>query len=132
MASSTVILNVDDNEPSLYARERYLRAWGYTVENATTGRAALDLAERLTPNLILLDIHLPDINGLELCRQMKNDPSLRHIPILIMSSTVRGHAANLESIRWGGADAFMPEPFDPTELQSTVGRLTGRPPSEQQ
>jgi len=122
-----VILNVDEKEPSLYARERYLREWGYQVRNATTGREARELAERLKPNLILLDVHLPDIDGLELCRQMKNDPALRDIPILIMSSTVRGHAANLESIRWGGADAFMPEPFDPTELQSTVRRLTGRP-----
>ena len=125
MASSTVILNVDDREPSLYARERYLRSWGYHVENAMTGRAALELAERLKPHLILLDVHLPDIDGVEVCRQIKNDPSLKTIPILIMSATVRGHAANLESIRWGGADAFMPEPFDPVELQSTVARLTG-------
>jgi CheY-like chemotaxis protein len=124
VASSSVVLNVDDRIPSLYVRERYLRSWGYDVENATTGKAALELAERLVPEAIMLDVHLPDINGIEVCRRLKDNPTLKDIPIIIVSATMRGHAANLESIRWGGADAFIAEPFDPTELQSTLRHLT--------
>jgi len=120
------VLNVDDRAPSLYARERYLRSWGYRVENAMTGKAALEIAERLMPQLIMLDVHLPDINGIEVCRRLKDNPALQHIPIVIVSATMRGHAANLESIRWGGADAFIAEPFDPDELRSTVQHLIER------
>jgi CheY-like chemotaxis protein len=125
-ASSAVVLNVDDRASSLYARERYLRSWGYVVENASTGKAALEMAERLLPQLIMLDVHLPDINGIEVCRRLKENPLLKDIPIIIVSATMRGHAANLESIRWGGADAFIAEPFEPGELQSTLLHLTAR------
>jgi CheY-like chemotaxis protein len=115
-----VVLNVDDNAPALYAKDRLLRLGGYTVANATTGASARDLAERLRPDVILLDIHLPDMDGRELCRQLKGDADLKHIPIVLVSATLRGHAQQLDGMRWGGADAYLEEPFEPEMLVSTL------------
>ena len=115
-----VVLNVDDHPESLYAKDRVLRLKGYTVANATTGKAALDLAHRLRPNLVLLDVHLPDIDGREVCRRIKEQPGLESIPVILVSATLRGHAANLDGLRWAGADGYIAEPFEPEILESTM------------
>ena len=117
-----VILNVDDKPESLYAKDRLLRLAGYTVANATTGKVALDLAYRLRPQLILLDVHLPDIDGREVCRRMKEHPELKSIPVILVSATLRGHAQNLDGLRWSNADGYLGEPFEPEALESTVRR----------
>ena len=118
--SDVIILNVDDKPESLYAKDRLLRLKGYTVANATTGKVVLDLAHRLHPDLILLDVHLPDIDGREVCRRLKEDPALQSIPVILVSATLRGHAANLEGLRWASADGYISEPFEPEALESTV------------
>jgi CheY-like chemotaxis protein len=115
-----VILNVDDRPESLYAKERLLRLKGYAVENATTGKSALELANRLRPALILLDVHLPDIDGREVCRRLKEDPALNSIPVILVSATLKGHVAHLEGLRWGRADGYLAEPCDPDVLESTL------------
>src|SRR5690606_38610945 len=68
-----LILNVDDRPPSLYARSRMLRASGFTVTAATTGEGARAAALKMRPDLILLDVHLPDADGRTLCREMRRD-----------------------------------------------------------
>jgi CheY-like chemotaxis protein len=118
-----VVLSVDDRPATLYARDRILRQNGFTVANATTGKATLDLAERLRPSVILLDVHLPDMDGREVCRQLKEDAELRSIPVVLISSTLAGHAAQLESMLWGGADAFIIEPAEPGTLESTLRKV---------
>jgi CheY-like chemotaxis protein len=115
-----VVLSVEDRPAALYARDRMLRQRGFTVANATSGRAALDLAERLRPDLILLDIMLPDIDGREVCRQLKANPDLQHIPVVLISAAVTGHAQKLEGMLWGGADGFIVEPADADTLESTL------------
>jgi two-component system cell cycle response regulator len=120
-----VVLSVEDHPATMYARDRILRQKGFTVANATTGKAALDLAERLRPDVILLDIVLPDIDGREVCRQLKDDPALKHIPVVLISSAVTGHAQKLEGMLWGGADAFIVEPADPDALESTLRKVIG-------
>ncbi len=115
-----VILSVEDRPAALYPRDRTLRQRGFTVANATSGRAALDLAERLRPDLILLDIMLPDIDGREVCRQLKANPDLQHIPVVLISAAVTGHAQKLEGMLWGGADGFIVEPADADTLESTL------------
>jgi CheY-like chemotaxis protein len=115
-----VVLNVDDRPESLYAKDRVLRLKGYTVANATTGKAALDLAHRLRPNVVLLDVHLPDIDGREVCRQLKEHPDLKNIPVILVSATLNGHAAQLEGLRWAGADGYIAEPCESDVLDSTV------------
>ncbi len=122
---SPVVLNVDDRPATLYARDRILRQKGFTVANATSGKAALDLAERLRPDLILLDIMLPDIDGREVCRQLKASPDLQHIPIVLISAAVTGHAQKLEGMLWGGADGFIVEPAGADILESTIRKVLG-------
>jgi CheY-like chemotaxis protein len=115
-----LILNVDDRPANLYARDRLLRLHGFTVANAETGKSALDVARQLLPNLILLDVHLPDMDGRDLCQQMKADEELGHIPVVLISSTLRGHANQLEGVRWGNADGFIVEPVEGDALASTL------------
>jgi CheY-like chemotaxis protein len=118
--SDVVILNVDDKVESLYAKDRMLRLKGYTVANATTGKAALDLAHRLHPHLVLLDVHLPDIDGREVCRRIKEHPGLGGVIVVLVSATLKGHAENLDGLRWAGADGYLAEPFELEALDSTV------------
>jgi CheY-like chemotaxis protein len=118
-----LILNVDDRPSSMYVRDRILRGIGFTVANATTGKAALELAQRLRPDAILLDIHLPDIDGRELCRQLKADPAFTSIPIVLISSTLAGDANRLDVMHWAGADGFIIEPTDAQVMESTLRRV---------
>jgi CheY-like chemotaxis protein len=115
-----LILNVDDRPANLYARDRLLRLHGFTVANAETGKTALDVARQLLPNLILLDVHLPDMDGRDLCLQMKADEELGHIPVVLISSTLRGHFNHLDGVRWGNADGFILEPVEGEMLASTL------------
>ena len=118
-----VVLSVDDHPATLYARDRILRDKGFVVANATSGKAGLDLAERLRPDVILLDIRLPDIDGREVCRRLKEDPTLKEIPVVLISAAVMGHAQQLEGMLWGGADGFIAEPADPDALESTLRKV---------
>jgi CheY-like chemotaxis protein len=115
-----LILNVDDRPASQYAREHALRSNGFAVVNANTGAAALDVAQRLLPSLVLLDIHLPDADGRDVCRQMKADAALSGIPVVLISATLKAHSDNLDSLRWGGADGYVTEPCEPTALVSML------------
>lgn len=115
--SKPVILNVDHNESGRHATTRILRQAGFDVKEAGTGRDALRLS-RENPDLILLDVHLPDIGGLEVCRRIKADPQTHWIPVLHVSArsvSPREQAAGLEF----GADAYL-TPIDPELLVATV------------
>jgi PAS domain S-box-containing protein len=116
------ILNVNDHEAGLYASTRILQRAGYRVVEAATGRDALDLLSREHPDLALLDVKLPDMSGLEVCRRIKENPQTASILVLHMSAsfvnswdTVRG----LES----GADGYLTEPLEPAVLVATVDSL---------
>lgn len=115
------ILSVDDNDAIRYSFTRYLREGGYDVIEARTGEQALELARR-EPALITLDINLPDIDGYEICRRLKDDPATSDIPILHISASyvdATDRARGLE----GGADAYLAEPVDRMELLATVKAL---------
>jgi CheY-like chemotaxis protein len=120
-ATPALILNVDDRPANLYARDRMLRLHGFTVANAETGQSALEVARQLLPNLILLDVHLPDADGRELCQRMKADQELGHIPVVLISSTLRGHTAQIDGVRASSkADGFILEPVEGDMLVSTL------------
>jgi signal transduction histidine kinase len=115
------ILTVDDNDALRYSVVRSLRDAGYQVIEARTGAEALARAAEL-PDLITLDINLPDMNGFQVCRKIKADPFTTHIPVLHVSSTFVDPQSRVQGLE-GGADAYLAEPIDRAELVATVGAL---------
>jgi serine phosphatase RsbU (regulator of sigma subunit)/DNA-binding response OmpR family regulator len=115
-AAGTLLL-VDDDEAKRYLMATWLRRAGYTVTEAATGRDGLALAG--TVELILLDVHLPDMNGFDVCRQIKENPETASVPVIQVSATavaVNDRAHGLTQ----GADAYLAEPSEPAELLATV------------
>jgi signal transduction histidine kinase len=115
------ILAVDDNEALRYSLVRSLRDAGYQVVEARNGAEALKLAAEL-PDLITLDVNLPDIHGFDVCKQIKTNPATAHIPVLHLSSTFIEPDARVQGLA-SGADAYLAEPIDRAELVATVGAL---------
>src|SRR5919112_4222574 len=114
------ILLVDDTEAMRYAKARTLRRAGYDVVEAATGADALALAHQLRPPLVLLDVKLPDFDGIEVCRRLKQD--MPDILVLQMSAAFtdsEDRARGLDS----GADTYLVEPAEPGELVATVRAL---------
>jgi CheY-like chemotaxis protein/predicted transcriptional regulator len=122
-AAPVTLLNVDDNESMLFARSAMFRAEGFTVLEAHNGYMALELARRHRPDVMLLDVHLPDINGIEICRRIKTDPATSAIKIVQLSATVKSPRDQLEGLESGGADIFLTEPLARGTLVSVVNRL---------
>ncbi|HZT77020.1 MAG TPA: response regulator [Vicinamibacterales bacterium] len=117
------LLNVDDHEPMLFARSAIFRAEGFHVLEAQNGRMALDMARRHRPDVILLDVHLPDINGVEICRQLKANPETSGIKVVQLSATTKSPRDQLYGLETGGADIFLTEPLARGTLLSVVKRL---------
>jgi two-component system, sensor histidine kinase and response regulator len=118
----TVILNVDDNEPHRYVRSRILLDAGFTAYNAATGQQALEMAALYHPELILLDINLPDIDGIEVCRRLKSAPENASLLILQISASATTAPHATEALN-NGADAYLAEPVDSTVLIATINAL---------
>ena len=119
--TATTILTVDDNEALRYSLVRTLRDAGYTVVEAKTGSEALELVSRL-PDLVTLDVNLPDIDGFKVCQRIKSNPATNHIPVLHVSSTFVEPEYRAQGLK-GGADGYLAEPIDRAELLATVGAL---------
>src|ERR1700730_16711894 len=115
------ILNVDDDAAVRYVRTRVLQQAGFGVTEAATGSEALRLAANL-PSLILLDVHLPDLNGLEVCRRLKSDPATQFIPVMHVSATAREVMDTVRGLE-GGADSYLTEPIEPEVLVATARAL---------
>jgi PAS domain S-box-containing protein len=120
--SKPLVLVVDDTDASRYLSARVLRAAGMDVVEAATGQAALDLVERRRPALVLLDIKLPDINGLEVCRRIRAGSKHQRVPVLHVSSTYVTPEIEFASQESGG-DIYLAQPVEPRELVSVVRAL---------
>jgi two-component system, cell cycle sensor histidine kinase and response regulator CckA len=116
------ILVVDDNEAERYYVSRVLTKAGFAVREAGNGTEALRLAVSEHPSLITLDIRLPDLNGLEVCRRLKGNPATRDIPVLHISASFTSAENKAEGLE-GGADGYLTHPVDATELVATVRSL---------
>ena len=117
-----LILVVDDAEAGRYATTRILRRAGFRVAEAGTGAAGLASARTERPDVVLLDVNLPDMSGLDVCRRIKQDPGLATcLVVQVSASFVRPSDAvrGLEA----GADAYLTEPLEPTVLLATVNAL---------
>jgi DNA-binding response OmpR family regulator/two-component sensor histidine kinase len=115
-----VLLNVDDNEIARYARSRTLRHAGFEVLEAASGAQALVSVDGHAPALVLLDVQLPDVSGIEVCREIK-----RRWPTVLVLQTSAAFVSSEDRIRGfeGGADAYLIQPIDPEELVATVRAL---------
>ena len=118
-----LILNVDDRPASLYVRNRALRMHGFIVANAGNGRDAIEFARRLQPQLVLLDVHLPDIDGRQVCEVLKNDRETASIPVMLISSTLGEQGKQLYAEGGLPCDAYLAEPVDAADLATAVRRL---------
>ncbi len=122
MVGPVTILNVDDDQAGLYAKRRVLERAGYTVVDASTGAEALRLVHELRPPLALVDIRLPDLSGLEVCRRIKSQPELAGTMVLQMSAFCVSPADRAEGL-FSGADGYLSEPVEAEELLASINAL---------
>jgi two-component system cell cycle response regulator DivK len=117
---ATVLL-VEDTEDNRQMMRRLLEMSGFRVVEATNGKEAVDVASQVQPQIILMDLSLPIIDGLAATRQIRNRPELNTVPIVAVSAhdTADFHSEALEA----GCDAYVTKPINYTELEDLVNRL---------
>jgi DNA-binding response OmpR family regulator len=121
MAAKGRILLVDDEPNIVKMMGKRLESEGYEVHVAVDGQEGLAKAHALQPDLVILDLMLPKLDGYEVCRLLKFDQKYQHIPILVF--TARTQQQDEQLGRECGADAYLRKFFDTRELSATVERL---------
>ena len=116
------ILVVDDVQETLLALKIRLEYAGYEVKVATDGEMGLKLAREMSPDLILLDVMLPKIDGFSVCRLLKFDEEYEHIPIIML--TAKGQDKDRNTGQEVGADMYVVKPYNAKELLDHINRLT--------
>jgi PAS domain S-box-containing protein len=117
-----LLLNVDDNDGARYAKTRILKAAGFEVLEAANGTDALATVRRGGIALVLLDVKLPDINGIEVCRRIKSHPDSAMVLVLQTSAALTGRADKIRGLE-GGADNYLAAPIESDELIANVNAL---------
>ncbi len=116
------ILIVDDApEICLIAQLALERVGGFTVQTINSGTEALDLAPRFAPDLILLDVVMPDVDGPETLRELRSLPALSSTPIIFL--TAKDQAQDIAQLKGLGAIAVLVKPFDPLTLSATIRKI---------
>jgi signal transduction histidine kinase len=116
------IVLIDDDESRRYSKARALRAAGFSVFEAATGEQGLEAIRVHTPRLAIIDVGLPDMSGLEVCRRIKSDPQSASVAVLQISATFVSEADTVASLN-SGADASLIEPIEPAVLIATARAL---------
>ncbi len=119
------ILVVEDSPTILYMMTDMLSQLGYEILKAANGAEAVTLATTEKPDVILLDVILPKLNGYQVCRQIKSQPQTEHIPVIMITS--KGKQTDRH---WGleqGADAYIVKPVDPDELKDVIDKFIPLP-----
>lgn len=122
MTDLPLILVVDDTEAKRYTSVHVLKRAGYKTMEAESGEEALQIIHENRPGLIILDINLPGINGFEVCRLVRADPSISSIPVLHLSASYGSTEAKIQGLM-EGADSYLSQPVEPDELLATVTSL---------
>jgi PAS domain S-box-containing protein len=122
MKKVSSILVVDDNSDIRRLFSTCLRGEGYEVLEAETGAEGLHLAQTRSPDLVLLDVRLPDISGVEICRQIKNDPKLKDVFVALCSGEATSDEHKVSGLQTG-ADEYLIKPFGIQELLARVQTL---------
>ncbi|MFN0263847.1 response regulator [Tepidamorphus sp. 3E244] len=112
------VMIVEDNELNMKLFHDLLKANGYDVVGTRDGREAVDLARRELPDLILMDIQLPEVSGLDVTAWLKEDDNLRHIPVIAV--TAFAMKGDEERIREGGCEAYISKPISVGKFIETV------------
>lgn len=120
-SSKSKILIVEDSKNTSVVLKEVLESEGYTVFLAGDGVAGIAMARREKPDLILLDLLLPKLNGYEVCNTIKRDNLTRHIPILVISTM--DSPESVEKVKTCGAKNFMKKPYNLDDLLREIKRL---------
>jgi two-component system cell cycle response regulator DivK len=120
---SKKILIVEDNELNMKLFHDLLEVHGYETLQTKDGREALDLARKHSPDLILMDIQLPEVSGLEVTRWIKSDEALKGIPVIAV--TAFAMKGDEEKIRSGGCEAYIAKPISVTNFLETIQKVLG-------
>lgn len=115
------VLIVEDNELNMKLFRDLLEAHGYQTSGTSNGYEALDLVRKTRPDLILMDIQLPQVSGLEVTKWIKDDPELRSIPVVAV--TAFAMKGDEERIREGGCEAYLSKPISVGKFIETVRRF---------
>jgi len=115
------ILIVEDNPLNMRLIEMTLRPKGYRLLGATDGEKALDMAIRENPDLIIMDISLPKVSGLEVTKRLRQMPAFNHIPIIAVTAhAMKGDEAEIID---AGCDAYLPKPINTRQLPEVITEL---------
>ena len=123
MAQRKKVLIVEDNELNMKLFHDLLEVHGYETLQTRDGREALELARLHRPDLILMDIQLPEVSGLDVTRWIKADETLKRIPIIAV--TAFAMKGDEEKIRSGGCEAYIAKPISVTNFLETIERVLG-------
>jgi twitching motility two-component system response regulator PilG len=115
------ILVVEDEEPLLKLQSILLTIRGYNVEGVMDGQAALEAVATMKPDLIMLDIMLPKIDGFEVCRQVKANEESRHIPVIML--TAKNSREDFVMGEQAGADLYITKPYKSSMVIESIQRL---------
>jgi CheY-like chemotaxis protein len=119
--SAPKILIVDDEPHMLRVTEFSLRRGGYQLIIGRNGREAIELADREQPALIVMDVLMPELDGLGALRLLKQGPKTANIPVIML--TARGHVMTRQDAEDSGASLFLTKPFSPNQLLTEAKRL---------
>ena len=119
------ILVVDDEETILFMTRTHLKAAGYEVLTASSGKEALKQLETTDPDLILLDIMMPDMNGFALCREIRRRPATTKTPVLMVSALKS--ETDTQAAKECGADGYLVKPAKREDLLKTIRKFVGSP-----
>jgi twitching motility two-component system response regulator PilG len=119
--SKKKILIVEDEESLLKLESILLTSRGYEVKGVADGRTALDVLATLKPDLVLLDIMLPEMDGFEVCRQIKASESTKHIPVIML--TAKKSREDMVRGEQVGADWYITKPFKSAMVIETIQRF---------
>ena len=121
--TAPLILVVEDYDDAREMYVEYLTFTGFRVESATNGLEAIEMTQRLKPDLVLMDLALPKLDGWEATRRLKSDPATARIPVIALTGhALAGHA---ERAREAGCDSFITKPCVPDELVAEISRVLG-------
>lgn len=119
------VLIIDDDPEVIDILQVKLHKAGYTVESASAGLDGLNKVYQGSPNLIILDLMLPQLGGFQICRILKFDERYKHIPIMMLTGKTDDRDVKL-GIKVG-ADKYLTKPFEPVQVLTEVNRLLERP-----